>query len=222
MSGIYVTFKKFPDATEAKHLQQLLIENGIECTFIDNSPRIGGGLTGGELLREYEIQLKQSDFEKAHHLLEQHAEEMMNGIDQDYYLLSFTDEELHDVVLKQDEWSEFDYVLARRLLEQRGKPIDEAELTALRRQRIAQLARPENHHKGWIVAGYIFSLLGGFFGVIIGYVIWSSRKTLPNGQVVHTYTIKDRAQGRIIFITGIIILLLCVAAKVFAKYIEIL
>src|SRR5690606_11183401 len=108
----YTTFKKFPDAAEAKHLQQFLIENGIECTFVNNSPRLDNSFSGGELLKEYEIQLKQSDFEKAHELLEQLAEDMMSNLDEDYYMYSFSNEELYDVVLKQDEWSEFDYVLA--------------------------------------------------------------------------------------------------------------
>jgi hypothetical protein len=113
-------------------------------------------------------------------------------------------------VLKQDEWSEFDYVLARRLLGERGKTIDEAELHNLRGQRIAELAKPERSHMGWITTGYITSLLGGFFGIIIGYVIWSSRKTLPNGQVVPTYTETDRQQAKIIFILGLIVLPLCI------------
>ena len=214
----YTTFKKFPDAAEAKHLQQFLIENGIECTFVNNSPRLDNSFSGGELLREYEIQLKQSDFEKAHELLEQHAEEMLANLDEDYYLLAFTDEELYDVVLKQDEWSEFDYVLARRLLNERGKAIDNTEINKLRMQRLVELAKPEKNHQGWIIAGYIAALAGGFFGIIIGYVIWSSKKTLPNGSVVHTYTKEDRAHGRIILIIGSIVLPFAVMFRLLLQY----
>lgn len=216
----YTTFKKFPDAAEAKHLQQFLIENGIECTFVNNSPRLDNSFSGGELLKEYEIQLKQSDFEKAHELLEQLAEDMMSNLDEDYYMYSFSNEELYDVVLKQDEWSEFDYVLARKLLAQRGKAIDDAEISKMRMQRLVELARPEKNHRGWIIAGYIAALAGGFFGIIIGYVIWSSKKTLPNGSAVHTYTKEDRSHGRIILIIGAIVLPFAFMFRLLSQYLS--
>lgn len=120
MQNNYVTYKKFPDAREAKALQQFLIENGIECLFADTSPGIGSAMTG-DYGKEYEVQLKPEQFEAADKLLESYAESMMGSLPEDYYLLSFTDEELYEVVLKHDEWSEFDYVLARKLLAERGK-----------------------------------------------------------------------------------------------------
>ena len=212
MSQHYVTFKKFPDATQARDLQQYLIKNGIECTFADTSSGLDSSFSS-EHLKEYEVKLKPENFEAAHVLLEKHAEEMLEGLGDDYYLFAFTDEELFDVVLKQDEWSEFDYVLARRLLGERGQPIDEAHLKAMRQQRLNDLAKPESNHKAWIIAGYIMAALGGFFGIIIGYVIWTSRKTLPNGQIVHTYTAADRVHGKIIFMLGLVVLPLLIIIK---------
>jgi len=220
MSQTYTTFKKFPDAAEAKHLQQFLIENGIECIYINNSPQLDNSFSGGELLKEYEIQLKQSDFERAHELLQEDAENMLSELGPDYYLLSFTDEELYDVVLKQDEWSEFDYVLARRLLKQRGKEVDEQHIKNLRTKRIADLAKPEKDQQVWIAVGYIFAVLGGVFGIIIGYVLWSSKKTLPNGLVVHTYNKNDRKHGRIIFILGIIVLPIAATIRLWSTYVD--
>lgn len=219
MSQNYVTFKKFPDAIQARELQQYFIKNGIECTFASSSSGLDSSFTSDHL-KEYEIQLKQENFDAAHTLLEKHAEEMMAGLGDDYYLLSFTNEELMDVVTKQDEWSEFDYVLARRLLEERGQAIDENHLKALRIKRIQELAKPERSHKVWIIAGYILALAGGFFGIIIGYVIWTSRKTLPNGQVVPSYVNGDRIQGKTIFIIGVIVLPLIIMSKILAKAME--
>ena len=211
MSQNYVTYKKFPDAAQAKGLQQFLIENGIECIFVDTSPQVGASVMGGDMLKECEIQLKPEQFEAADTLLEDYAKNLINNLPEDYYLLSFTDEELQDVVLKHDEWSEFDYMLARKLLAERGKTLDETQIKALREQRIADLAKPEKVHLGWIIAGYVFALLGGFFGIITGYVLYSAKKTLPNGAVVHTYTPSDRSNGRIILLFGIVVLLLVVA-----------
>ena len=220
MSQNYTTFKKFPDAAEAKHLQQFLIENGIECLFINNSSQLDSNFSGGNMFKEYKLQLKQTDFERAHELLERHAKEMVAHLDKDYYLLLFTDEELYEVVLKQEEWNEFDYVLARRLLTERGKPLDDSLIKALRQQRITDLAKPEAKQGAWIGAGYVLALLGGFFGIIIGYVLWSSRKTLPNGQIVHSYSREDRAHGRVIFLIGIVVLPLAIFIRVILSYLK--
>lgn len=207
MKPQYVTYKKFPDAREAKALQQFLIENGIECLFADTSPGIGSAMTG-DYGKEYEVQLKPEQFEAADKLLESYAESMMGSLPEDYYLLSFTDEELYEVVLKHDEWSEFDYVLARKLLAERGKPVDESLIKGLRKQRMEDLAKPEGNQHAWIIVGYVLSLLGGLFGIITGYVLWTSRKTLPDGNVVPTYSEGDRAHGKIILILSVIMIVI--------------
>jgi hypothetical protein len=213
MESYYSTFKKYPDVTEAKSLQHFLLDNGIECLFIDNSPRLGSSFSG-DLLKEYEIQLKEKDFEKAESLLEQQAELMITDLPAGYYLLTFTDEELYDVVLKHDECSEFDYVLARRLLAERGKTVDESLIKSLRHQRIADLAKPEENQQAWVVFGYVAALLGGFFGVTTGYVLLTAQKALPDGSKVYTYTASDRAHGKIILVLGIAVFAVIIILKI--------
>ncbi|AWH85355.1 hypothetical protein HYN59_09615 [Flavobacterium album] len=210
----YVTYKKFPDAQEARALQHFLIGNGIECLFIDDSPSMGSAMAG-DYGKQYEVQLKPEQFEAADKLLEEYATSMLTDLPEDYYLLSFSDEELHDVVVKHDEWSEFDYVLARKLLAERGKGIDEDELKTLRQHRIENLAKPEKRQKGWVIAGYIMAFLGGLGGIITGYVLWTSTKTLPNGQVVPTYSEADRKHGKSIVIFGAIMLPVMFCIKIF-------
>lgn len=211
MSQTYVSFKKYPDAKQARAIQELLLENGIECIFVNNSSQLGG--LSGEGSHEYELQLHPDSFEKAEALLEKEAEAMLTSLPEDYYLLEFTDEELYDVIMKHDEWSEFDYMLARRLLTERGKNVDESLIKVLRNQRIEDLAKPEQDQTAWIAFGYFAALLGGFFGVITGYVLWSSQKTLPNGQIVFTYSKRDRMHGKNILIFGCIMLPVTIAIK---------
>ncbi|RDI09833.1 hypothetical protein [Flavobacterium sp. AG291] len=203
MSQNYVSFKKYPDAKEARAIQQLLIDNGIECTFIDGGSAIGSAMTG-ELSKEYELQLHPDNFEQAQTLLEKEAEGMIANLPEDYYLLSFTNEELHDVVVKHYEWSEFDYMLALKLLAERGHGIDQGHINNMRIEELNQLAKPEKSQKGWVAAGYIFAILGGFFGIVTGYVLWTSQKTLPNGDMVYTYNNNDRKNGKNILILSII------------------
>lgn len=215
MSHPYVTFKKFPDAAQARAIQELLLENGIECIFVNNASQLGG--LSGEGAHEYELQMHPDNFEKAQVLLEKDAENMIKDLPEDYYLLSFTDEELHEVVVKHYEWSEFDYMLARRLLEERGQGIDETHIKAMRTEEINELAKPEKDQRGWVIAGYIFAFLGGFFGIVTGYVLRTSQKTLPNGQMVYTYNEKDRKSGKNILILSVILTLIYLALMFFQK-----
>ncbi|OIQ22119.1 MAG: hypothetical protein BM557_01720 [Flavobacterium sp. MedPE-SWcel] len=213
MNNNFTSFRKFSDVSQAKELQQFLKKNNIESLLIDNSPRLGSAFVG-EMQKEYEIQLRQPDFEQATLFLEELVEEGTNQLPEDYYLLEFTDEELLDVVVKRDEWSEFDYLLARKLLAKRGKPIDEEQIKALNKSRIEDLTKPEESQGAWIIAGYCFAFMGGFLGVIIGYVLWTSQKTLPNGKKVYSYSELDRKQGKRILILSIIILPVLIFYKI--------
>lgn len=208
MSQTYVSFKKYPDAKQARAIQELLLENGVECIFVNNSSQLGS--LSGEGSHEYELKLHPENFEKAEELLQKDAENMIKDLPEDYYLLSFSNEELHEVVVKHYEWSEFDYMLARRLLAERGHGIDETQIKAMRAQEIQALAKPEGNQKGWILAGYLFAILGGFFGVIIGYVLMTSRKTLPDGNIVHTYDMATRNQGKMILMVSLAVMLGCI------------
>ena len=205
MENKYSIFKKFPTLEQANELKELLKENGINSIVADNVPPVDVTFSNNTLQHEYEVRIEQSDFEQAENILEKDAENIIDEIDRDYYLFEFTNEELYEILLKSDEWGAFDYTLAQKILMERGKPIDKEMLTSLKNERLKQLAKPEGNQKPWIVAGYFFAIIGGFLGLIIGYFLWTSKKTLPNGQKVYSYSINDRKHGKYIFYIGLII-----------------
>ena len=55
---------------------------------------------------------------------------------------------------------------------------------------------------GWIIAGYVLALLGGFISMGIGWSLWRYRKTLPDGRQVPGFSENDRYQGRVILLLG--------------------
>ena len=211
-------FKKFPSLEQASDLKKLLENNGIESVLADNIPPVDVTFAGNTLEHQYEIRIKQSDFIKAEKILEQEAENLITQIDKDYYLFDFSNEELYDILLKSDEWNEFDYSLAQKLLKQRGKSIDKDLLNSLKKQRLEQLSKPEGSQKAWIMAGYIFAILGGLLGILIGYFLWTAKKTLPNGHKVYSYSEKDRKQGKIIFIIALIIFPIALLIRAFGGF----
>ena len=199
-----VAFKKFTDVVQARELKEFLQKNNIECYLADNEPSVDSFIIGSPMT-DYEVKINQEDFEKAAKLVEERFAGMLNNIDPDYYLFSFTNEELYDILLKQDEWNEFDYLLAKKLLTERGKTVDEDMLNSLKKQRIADITKKDPNENVWMVAGYIFSLLGGFIGIIIGYMLWKSKTSLPDGKSVYSYTKKGRSHGFNIFCIGIVV-----------------
>ena len=206
MSEDFSIFRRFSKVALAIELRNSLESNGIETILDENSPPVDVTFGVGQNSNDnFEIRIKQSDFEKAELILEKEVENELNDIDPDYYLFDFTNEELYEVLLKSDEWNKFDYKLAQKLLKDRGKSIDSDLLDSIKKQRLEELAKPEGNQKPWIAAGYIFTLFGGFIGIVIGYFLWTSKKTLPNGQKVYSYSEKDRRQGKIIFYVATIV-----------------
>ncbi|MRX69101.1 hypothetical protein SAMN06265349_104214 [Flavobacterium resistens] len=214
MTEHFIAFKNFPTRIQAKELEILLDRNNIKSVLADNIAPVDITFSGSTLQNQYEIKIDPADFAKAEAILEKDTENILNEVDKDHYLLSFSDEELYDVLLKSDEWNVFDYKLAQKLLIERGKNIDSEVLASLKKERLQILAKPEEPQKSWITVGYIFSLLGGFLGIIIGYLLWTSKKTLPNGERIYSYNEDDRKHGKTIFILGTIIFPLALLIKI--------
>ncbi|MNY23836.1 hypothetical protein D3C86_1575190 [compost metagenome] len=214
MTENFIAFKNFPTRIQAKEIEILLNKNNIKTVLADNIAPVDITFSGSTLQNQYEIKIDPADFAKAEDILEKDTENLLNQVDKDYYLLSFSDEELYDVLLKSDEWNVFDYKLAQKLLKERGKNIDLDMLSSLKKERLKILAKPEENQKPWIIAGYIFSLLGGGIGIVIGYSLWTSKKTLPNGQRIYSYNDADRNHGKTIFILGSIIFPLALLIRI--------
>ena len=210
----FLTYQKFTDQSEAMELSDLLTKNNIDFQFEDTSASFDLTFTNSELSKEYRIKLKKQDFEKADKILMNISEQQLDTVDPDYYLFDFTDQELIEILVKSDEWGKFDYLLAQKILKGRGQEVSKELLDTLRKQRIEELAKPEESQRTWIIAGYVFSILGGLLGLFIGWHLLSHKKTLPNGDRVYGYSIEDRKQGNRILILGIVFLVIWTSIRI--------
>ena len=137
----------------------------------------------------------------------------LDNVDKTHYLFEFTNDELFDILSKPDEWNALDYQLAKKILNDRGREVNDEIIESLKEQRIAELAKPDESNRVWIFFGYLSALLGGLFGIIAGWHLFTYKKTLPDGQRVYEYSEKDRRHGRRIFYLGIIILYISVVIR---------
>jgi hypothetical protein len=213
ISQEFVTFQTFNDQVAALELAQIFKENNIEYEFENNAINFDASFAHSELAKEFRIKIQKEDFERADNLLQQISLSQLDSVAKDYYLYDFTDEELLDVVAKKDEWGQLNFVLAQKLLKERGKEVKPQEIELFKKERIEKLAKPAQNQQGMIYAGYIMAVLGGLFGLFIGWHLASYKRTLPNGDRVYAYPLEDRKQGNNIVILGVFCMLIWLIAR---------
>lgn len=193
MENSFQIFRTFSIKEEALRLQSLLSNRNIKAESGDNIPSADVTFVNSTIHHQYEVRIQPSDFERAENILLEDID--IQSIDKSHYLFQFTNEELYDILLKPDEWNALDYKLAQHILIQSGQKIDSTLLDNLKSQRLADLAQPEKNQTLWILSGYLFAFGGGFLGLIIGSILRTAKKTLPNGERIYAYSKSDRKHG---------------------------
>ncbi|MBB6237141.1 hypothetical protein HDC90_001759 [Pedobacter sp. AK013] len=217
MTTNFLTFQRFNDRVAALTLAETFRENGIECGLEDVSENFDVSFANNEINKDFRIKLKPEDFERANSLLLQLAEKDLADVDPDYYIFGFSDEELKEIIERQDEWSSLDFLLAQKILRERGVEVNIEQIQTLKVKRIEKLSEPEKNTQLLIIAGYALAIIGGLIAIIIGAYLCTHKKTLPNGERVFGYAASDRGHGERILIIGILALILS-AIYQFSKY----
>lgn len=200
-------YRKYPSREHAQGLLELLEENQIEYAVETTAPIFDATFAQNQRSEEVVIKLRASDFRKADMLQEQLAASAFENLEKEYYLLSFTDQELMDIVVKPYEWSAFDYQLAQKLLKERGKEVNVEIVRAIKEKNLEEITRTEAAPTAWIWAGYILSLMGGLLGFFIGWHLLSHSRILPNGQKVKAYDVSTQRHGERIMVIGVIFII---------------
>jgi len=218
MNEEYLRFKLFPDKATAEDFAEVLKQNGIEYQIEEDAVVFDPSYAFNPLNSDHVILLKQADFKSASVAYDEYFARQLNNVPEDYYLLSFTDEELMEIVAKPDEWGSFDYQLAQDLLKKRGVELSKEKADRLKADRYTQLAQPKGESVKNITGYYIISILSSvlFFpiGMIIGWVWGYSKKQLPDGYKVYAYNERVRDHGRNIFLISMIVFVMTVVARV--------
>jgi hypothetical protein len=203
----FLIFRRFESMDEAIAIQKIFNKKNIPSVLDEDKPVLDNPITGQQLdILPYHIKIPAEHFTEADKIL-RHSIDSADA-DEDYYLLSFSDDELLEVIEKKDEWGSYDYALALKLLEERGITLGPDDFALLQAKRIKDLSTPEKGTNWWIVAGYLSATLGGLMGIGIGLYMITAKKTLPDGIRIHTYNSKTRRHGSFIFSLGLIAFIL--------------
>lgn len=217
METEFVVFRRYPTKEEAELVQQLFEEHSIVSKIAINTTDLEGTMAGASVNPKFELSLSEDDFDRADELLLAANDTQLEDLDEDYYLFQFTDDELKNVLIHSYEWSEHDIAISRKLLESRNVSIDEHALKQQKTERIIELSQPESGQTGWITFGYIMAFGGGFFGLLIGYFLWKTKKNLPNGKQVYSYDETVRKHGSRIFFVSLIVFPIAFIIKFYAN-----
>jgi len=156
---------------------------------------------------QFYLKIRSHDFSKANEVLDQMILENISSIEKDYYLFSFSNEELLEIIKKPDEWSRQDFLIAKKILDERGKPVNDRELDSLKSKRIKELSTEEKEPVPSIILGYVFAFLFSIVGLFFGLAFLVTKKTLPDGSKVFAYTHGTRNHGKAIFILSLAMLI---------------
>ena len=102
------SFRNASTQNEADEIVLFLGENEIPARSKRDEGDLDHVFQGAEMNNRFEIFIRESDKDKASELLKSSAQDLLKDIDPSYYLFEFTDAELLEILVKKDEWSEFD------------------------------------------------------------------------------------------------------------------
>lgn len=203
-----IVYQTFSSKELAIELTNLLSENNIIFKTEVFNATFDSAFTNNSN-KDYVVKINPSDFEKVDALLLESMKDEINNVNDNYYLLQFSNEELFDLLRRRDEWSQFDVLLAKKILQSKNIEFSIEQENKIKAERLAELSKPKELSKSYYYSGIIFSFFGGFLGLLIGLDILTSKKTLPNGNKVHVYSLNDRKKGKeiiyIFFIFGLIV-----------------
>jgi hypothetical protein len=214
MAEQYLTFKVFPDSETAKDFSEVLKQANIPYYIEEDVVNFDPSYANNQFNKDYRLKLRQQDFSRANEVLEEYFKKQLEQIDKDYYLFSFSDEELQDILAKPDEWGHLDYLLATELLKRRGKEVNPQQTQELRESRLIELAEPVTVKSSSIVLTYIFGFLFFPAGLFIGWNWANAKKTLSNGERVPMFTTSIQKHGIRIFIVAFGIMIVTIVGRI--------
>lgn len=215
MSNELSIYRKFIYKDDALELVKILEENYIAYELAENSSKLDSSFGGDINTKQYELKIKKDDFIEVEKIEEELVKNDLENVEKSYHLFDYPDEELIEIVTKKDEWNKFDYLLAQKILKERGKEINPELLNVINKQRIESLAVQEDSPVWLIIIGYASAFFAGFLGIFIGGFLMYYKKALPNGDRIYAFNRNDRSHGQNILIISAIAFFVWIGFKLF-------
>ncbi|MEI7660908.1 MAG: hypothetical protein WCK34_01860 [Bacteroidota bacterium] len=189
----FTEIRRFVSVDLLHQVTEILDDKNIEYRIDDTSYAFDITFTKSQVNIEYILKVKRDEQNKVEELLNTNLSSDLQT--DDYYLDSFSDDELIEVISNPSEWSDFDTKYARNLLTKKGVEINETEISTARDKRIEEQKAGLRAKPVMVISGYLFSIMGGVIGLIIAVSLRYSKKEITGGQKVFYYDLKSRLHG---------------------------
>ncbi len=201
----FVTYRQSFDLSYLHELAAIFKVNEVQYRIDDHTRQFDVSYANNPAEKDYRLKIEQKDFVKADLLFEEYYAPLIAQTPADYYLFSFTKIELMDIFRKPDEWGDFDKLLARKILKEKGHQITEQTEEILYENRLKLLSTPERDDSLRVLFGYIFAFVFPLLGMFFGWYLAKHKKNLPNGEVVYACSEKDREKGKYIMLISLVV-----------------
>lgn len=159
---IFLNYRQFTEKEQADALAEILNENNIAFEIVADRESLDS-LYGDKLLKNaYFVKIQKEDFERADVLLLNLAKGQLANVEKDHYLFQFTNAELYEIMDRPDEWSEFDFLLAMKILSDRGLPVNHEKIMKSKQDKVETLSKKDEWDRAygkWAVASIVVTLL---------------------------------------------------------------
>jgi hypothetical protein len=197
----FLTYAKFHTPEEAKPLIEIIEKEGIPYELDHQVNQLDSVYLGHNLDPMFAIKIPPELFSKLNFLLGEEADKTVSTADDEYYLFSFSDDELIAVVSNPEEWNAYDRTLAQKILSDRKVRVPE------RKEISPQVPyQPERLKTEWLTIGYLLCTIS-LGGIFFGLAIVNGRKTLSNGQKVPLYDETTIGHGKTMIALGSLFLI---------------
>ena len=195
-----LTFSRFHSQQEAQELISLLENRGIEFKIDFEKDLLDKIYTGESQDPMIAVKIPEERFEELNTILLSQAQTQLTDIDPNYYLFSFSDSELIEVLNNRNDWNHLDQALAHQLLSERKIAIPDLS----KKSKDTKSYVPLHLESSWIIAQYLLTLLLPYVGIIIGLATLFAYKTLSSGKKMKMYNEPTRNHAKIMLALGII------------------
>jgi hypothetical protein len=220
----FVTYKKVYDKIELDSFLDLLKKHAIPFEVEDVLRNFNPAMTPRDGSIEMRIKIHPTDFEEVIRLETELLSPLLDQVDTDYYLFTFNEKELKDIIKNRSEWSLFDVLLAEKILLENGAVHSEKEIDFLKEETNNYNFEEKSVSSIQLIVIYFISIFVPLFGLLLGYILMvilpllglilgyyfmSHKKTFPDGSQKYVYNKLSRLQGKIItFIASFILLII--------------
>jgi hypothetical protein len=196
----FATYASFHSEGEASELTELLQSAGIAYEIEHNRNVLDKIYTGDEVDPMVAVRIRKDQFKQVNDIRRELAKNEIGQLSPDYYLFSFSNEELIDVVRNKNEWNSFDQGIAEQLLIDGNINFDRTIIE----NKPSKTYTPSKLSSTYLVLEYLLSILLPYAGIIIGIATIAAYRTLADGSTVKMYDEHTRNHGRIILVIGVL------------------